>query len=168
MLNTWNAYIYICSIMLGLPSSDIFFKIHLFCIGQWRSCTINRIYMYITLDGRSRDQGPVVQSVVSLTSSLVVKMLTVLVSTISNSEVRWYFCWKNVSSFCKCKSYSHFFSKNFSAFAIFIDQSFNDMLTKDIVSFEQLSPEVCYIYTCINRWMFTDHSVTGRIQKFQC
>ena len=42
--------------------------------------------------------GPVVQSVVSLTSSLVVKMLTVVVSTISNSDV---FCWKNVSSFCK-------------------------------------------------------------------
>ena len=31
-------------------------------------------------------QGPVVQSIVSLTSSLVVKMLTVLVSTISNSQ----------------------------------------------------------------------------------
>ena len=32
-------------------------------------------------------RDPVVQSVVSLTSSLVVKMLTVLVSTISNSQV---------------------------------------------------------------------------------
>ena len=32
-------------------------------------------------------QGPVVQSVVSLTNSLVVKMLTVLVSTISYSQV---------------------------------------------------------------------------------
>ena len=32
-------------------------------------------------------QGPVVQSIVSLTSSLVVKMLTVLVSTIPNSQV---------------------------------------------------------------------------------
>ena len=32
------------------------------------------------------DQGPVVHSTVSLTSSLVVKMLTVLVSTISNSQ----------------------------------------------------------------------------------
>ena len=31
--------------------------------------------------------GPVVQSIVSLTSSLVVKMLNVLVSTISNSQV---------------------------------------------------------------------------------
>ena len=33
------------------------------------------------------NQGPVFQSVVSLTSSLVVKMLTVLVSTILNSQV---------------------------------------------------------------------------------
>ena len=31
--------------------------------------------------------GPVVQSIVSLTSLLVVKMLTVLVSTLSNSQV---------------------------------------------------------------------------------
>ena len=33
------------------------------------------------------NQDPVVQSIVSLTSSLVVKMLIVLVSTISNSQV---------------------------------------------------------------------------------
>ena len=32
-------------------------------------------------------QGPVVQSIVSLTSSLVDKMLTVLLSTVSNSQV---------------------------------------------------------------------------------
>ena len=31
--------------------------------------------------------GPIVQSIVSLTSSLVVKMLTVLISTISNSQL---------------------------------------------------------------------------------
>ena len=42
-------------------------------------------------------QGPVFQSIVSLTSSLVVKMLTVLVSMISNLQV---FMLKNVSSFC--------------------------------------------------------------------
>ena len=64
-------------------------------------------------------------------------MLTVLVSTISNSQV---FLLKNVSSFCKCKSYSHFFSKNISVYAIFNDRSFNDTLTKDIVTFEQLGP----------------------------
>ena len=35
-----------------------------------------------------------------------------------------------------------FFSKNVSVYAIFNDQSFNDTLTNDIVSFEQLGPEV--------------------------
>ena len=34
-----------------------------------------------------KSQGPVVQSIVSLNSLLVVKMLTVLVSTISSSHV---------------------------------------------------------------------------------
>ena len=63
----------------------------------------------------------------------MVKMLTVLVSTISHPQV---FLLKNVSSFCKCKSYSHFFSKNISVYAIFNDQSFNDTLTNDIVSFD--------------------------------
>ena len=58
-------------------------------------------------------------------------MLTVLVSKISNLQV---FLLKNVSSFCKCKSYSHFFSKNTYEFVIFNDQSFRDMLTNDIVS----------------------------------
>ena len=88
-------------------------------------------------------QGPVVQSVVSLSSSLVVKILTVLVSTIPNSQV---FLLKNVSSFCK--RYSHCFrkkkkkkKKKMSVYATFNDQSFNDTLTNDIVSFEQLGPD---------------------------
>ena len=34
-----------------------------------------------------------------------------------------------------------FFSKNISIFSIFNDQSFNDTLTNNIVSFEQLGPE---------------------------
>ena len=68
----------------------------------------------------------------------MVKMLTVLVSTISNSQL--FLLKKNVSSFCKCKSYSHFFSKNISVYPIFNDQNFNDTLTNDIVSFEQLGP----------------------------
>ena len=86
----------------------------------------------------TQDQGPVVQSIVSLTSSLVVKMLTVLVSTISNSQV--FFAEKNVSSFCNCKSYSHFLIKNIRLHAIFNDQSFNNTLTNDIFSFVQLGP----------------------------
>ena len=46
-----------------------------------------------------------------------------------------------MSSFCKCKIYSHFFSKNISIYAIFNDQSFNNMLTNNTVSFEQLGPD---------------------------
>ena len=78
-------------------------------------------------------QGPVVQNIVSLISSLVVKMLTVLLSKISNSQVFFWKKKKNVSSFCKCKSYSHFFSKNISKYAIFNNQSFNDTLTPSLV-----------------------------------
>ena len=79
-----------------------------------------------------KDQGPVVQGIISLTSSLVVKMLTVLVSKISNSQV---FLLK------KCE-YLHFFSKNISKYVIFIDQSLNDVLTNDIVCFEQLGLKI--------------------------
>ena len=86
-------------------------------------------------------QGPVVQSIVSLMSSLVVKMLTIQVSTISNSQI---FLLENLSSFCKCKSYSHFFCKNNSVYAILNDHSFNDTLTNDIISFEQLGPVLEY------------------------
>ena len=71
-------------------------------------------------------QDPVVQSIVSLTNSLVVKMLTALVSTISNSH--------NISSL-------HFFSQNIGIYAIFNDQSLNNLLTNDIVSFDQLGPD---------------------------
>ena len=73
----------------------------------------------------------------------MVKMLTDLVSTISNLQV---FLLKNVSSFCKCKSYSNFFRKNISIYAIFKDQSFNNTLTNDIVSFEQLGPGIFCLY----------------------
>ena len=37
-------------------------------------------------------------------------------------------------------AFAHFFSKNISVNAIFNVQSFNDTLTNDIVSFEQLGP----------------------------
>ena len=48
--------------------------------------------------------GPVVQSIVSLTSSLVVKMLTLLVSTISNTQL---FLLKK----CECElAFAHIFS----------------------------------------------------------
>ena len=34
-----------------------------------------------------------------------------------------------------------FFSKNISIYSVFNEQSFNDTLTNDIVSFEQLGPD---------------------------
>ena len=83
-----------------------------------------------------RGLGPVVQSIVSLTSSLVVKMLTVLVSSISNSQV--YVLKKMWVAFAKATHI--FFSKNISIYAIFKNQSFNNTFTNYIVSFEQLGP----------------------------
>ena len=77
----------------------------------------------------------------------MVKMLTGLVSTISNSQV--FLLKKNVSSFCKCKNYSHCFSKNIRVYSIFDDQRFNDTLTNDTVSFEQLGPVLLLSYYCI-------------------
>ena len=49
---------------------------------------IQRIFMSPTFQKSTKnDQGPAVQSIISSTSSLMVKTLTVLVSTISNSQV---------------------------------------------------------------------------------
>ena len=45
------------------------------------------------------------------------------------------------------KLLTFFFSKTISIFAIVYDQSFNDSLTNDIVSFEQLGPEEYRIYS---------------------
>ena len=78
--------------------------------------------------------GPVVQSVVSLTSSLRVISLTVLADSIYNilicfDEKMWVL-----------KSYSHFFSKKFQHICVSLDVNFNESLTNDIISFEQLGP----------------------------
>ena len=60
----------------------------------------------------------------------MVKMLIVVLRTISHSQI---FLLKNVNS-------SHFFSKNIRVYAIFNDQSFYNLLTSCIISFEQLGP----------------------------
>ena len=44
-------------------------------------------------------------------------------------------------AFANAKATHNFFSKIISVYAIFNDQSFNNMLTNNIVSFEQLGPE---------------------------
>ena len=39
-----------------------------------------------------------------------------------------------------CKSYSHFISKKFRHICVSLDVNFNESLTNDVVSFEQLGP----------------------------
>ena len=73
------------------------------------------------------NQGPVVKSTVSLMSSLRVILLTVLVDSIYNiliffAEKMWV-------------------SKKFQHICISFDVNFNESLTNDVVSFEQLGPE---------------------------
>ena len=48
----------------------------------------------------------------------------------------------------QCKSYSHFFSKKFQHIWVSLDVNFNESLTNDIVSFEQLGP---VSYNCNSR-----------------
>ena len=79
----------------------------------------------------------IVQNVVSLTSSLVVKMLTFLVNKISNSVI---FAEKKWVAFANTKATHIISAKIISVYAIFNDQSFSDTLTNDIVCFEQLGP----------------------------
>ena len=43
-------------------------------------------------------------------------------------------------AFANAKATHIFFSKDISLYAIFNDQSFNNLLTNNIVSFEQLGP----------------------------
>ena len=71
--------------------------------------------MKLHLYGILNDRSPVVQSVVSLTSSLRVISLTVLVDSIYNILI--FFGWKIVSSFFTAKATHIFSAKEFSIFA---------------------------------------------------
>ena len=46
-----------------------------------------------------------------------------------------------MSSFCTAKATHSFFSKKFQHICISLDVNFNESLTNDVVSFEQLGPE---------------------------
>ena len=83
--------------------------------------------------------GSVVQSIVSLTDTFVVKMLATLVSAIPNSQI---FCWKKMWVVSLNAKATHiFFSKSINVYANVNDQSVDDTLINDIVSFEQLGPD---------------------------
>ena len=67
-----------------MPKEDEGLPVHL-CSLIVLFCWTEEIFH--SLLNEDNDQGPVVQSIVSLTNSLVVKMLPVLVSTLSNSPM---------------------------------------------------------------------------------
>ena len=59
-----------------------------------------------------------------------------------------FFAEKNVSSFCTAKATHIFSAKNFSIFIFGVN--FNESLTNDIVSFEQLGPDDLVFYIHFN------------------
>ena len=81
--------------------------------------------------------GPVVQSIVSLTESLVNDSLSLLVRL--KSSVLIFFAEK-CEELLHCKSSSHFFGKKWQCFYVWYVWNFNVTLTNDVVSFEQLGP----------------------------
>ena len=83
------------------------------------------------------NQGPVVQSVVSLTSSLRVISLTVLADSIYNILI--FFAEKMWVAFALQKLLT-FFQQKFQHICVSLDGNFNESSTNDIVSFEQLGP----------------------------
>ena len=50
-----------------------------------------------------------------------------------------------MSSFCTAKATHIFFSKKFWHICVSLDLNFNESLTNDIVSFEQLGPDIFHI-----------------------
>ena len=92
-----------------------------------------------------KSQSPVVQSVVSLTSSLSVISLTVLADSIYNILI--FFAEKMWVAFALQKLLT-FFSKKFQHICVSLDVNFNESLTNDIVSFEQLGPDQ-HVHPCI-------------------
>ena len=82
-------------------------------------------------------QGPVVQSVVRLTSSLRVISLTVLADSIHNILI--FFAEKMWVAFALQKLLT-FFQQKFQHICVSIDANFNEWLTNVVISFEQLGP----------------------------
>ena len=63
-------------------------------------------------------------------------------------------------AFAFAKATHSFFSKNISVCAIINDQIFNDMLTNDIVCFEQLGPDVLLIWARV--WHFLQYCMCAK------
>ena len=106
---------------------------------SWR---IKKKYKYFSVETKvssaAKCQGPVVQSILNLSSSLSVVSLTDLANSIYNILI---FLLKKCKKLLHCKSYSHFFQQKISAYLRITDVNFNKSFTNDIVSFEQLGPD---------------------------
>ena len=98
----------VCNIM----SYHLHYVMLLTCHHNVRSRLITSVHSKYTVSG---NQGPVVQSVLSLMSTLRVISLTVLVDSIYNILI--FFAEKSVSSFCTAKATHIFSAKKFSIFA---------------------------------------------------
>ena len=68
-----------------------------------------------------------------------------------------------MSSFCTAKATHIFFSKKFQHICISLDVNFNESLTNDIVSFEQLGP-VLLVTTTLSRFMLLVYPVLSFIK----
>ena len=84
--------------------------------------------------------GPVVQSIVSLTTSLrrqLVKYMPL------NYQIHCYFLLEKCENLLHCKGFSLFSTNNNSVFVIFTFENLTKRsLTNDVVNFEQPAPEV--------------------------
>ena len=65
-----------------------------------------------------------------------------------------------------CKSYSHFFSKNYQNICVSLDVNFNESLTNDIVSFEQLGPGPLWCKPVLG--VFNFHIGVDDVAIFMC
>ena len=98
---------------------------------KYRQC-LKRNKKYKCLSHSSRlsiflNQGPVVQSIVSLTSLFMTNLLTVV--------TKGFCCCKNVSSFCNANTTHIFSAKNINVFAKLQDRNFNVTLANNFVQF---------------------------------
>ena len=131
---------------------------------SYRVIAVNSIYItikvHVGVSHRSTAKllGPVVQSVVSLTSLLRVISLTVLADSVYNILI--FFAEKMWVAFALQKLLT-FFSKKYQHIWVSLNVNFNESLTNDVVSFEQLGPE---FYSSGTVWIFY-HFYPGRFYK---
>ena len=102
-------------------------------------------------------QGPVVQSVISLTSSLKVISLTDLADSIYNILI--FYAEKMWVAFAMQKLLTFFSAKKIQHICVSLDVNFNDSLTNGVVSFEQLGPG---LYSPFIYFIVDNDSVSGQ------